>query len=444
MKKIIGILICAFMIITLGTVLNIKHEKYKENKAIQALKSKKIELKTVKYNNGFEDLMPLKNILKDKKIVAMGEATHGTKEFFQMKHRMFQFLVEEMNYNIFAIEASMPDCARINDYILYGKGDAKDAVEAMGFWTWNTKEVLDMVEWMREYNKSHDNKIKFYGFDMQSSSLAATNVIDYLKNIDPDYEIKVHSKLEEFNDKKLDYVVDKELPINDIKEIINNCDKKKDEYIKRSSKEKYEVNNQNLKIMCEFYDVFGEKSSDFEKENKRDKYMAENIKWILNHEKEDSKIMIWAHNTHVSKQIDNFSNLDKEYETENIKRIGSNLYNMYKDKIYIIGFEFNKGDFNAVVCNKETGNRTVKKCTLPSSKKGSGAYIFSRTSPMFFIDFQSCSKDKYLLNILLASQMYHDIGANFVNEKASLKSQVLSERYDGLIFIDTTSNAETN
>lgn len=444
MKKIVIILVFAFMIISAGLIFNKQHDKYKENEAVKCFKSKQIELNTVKYNNGFKDLMSLSPILKDKRIVAMGEATHGTKEFFQMKHRIFQFLVEEMGYNVFGIEASMPDCMEVNDYILYGKGDAKKAVVAMKFWTWNTKEVLDMVEWMREYNKTHAKQIKFYGFDMQSSNSAAKNVIEYLKKVDSSYESTFDSALSQFNDKKLDYGVNKELPIDSIKEIINVSEKKEDEYIKKSSKGQYEMYKQNLKIICEFYDMLGTKQSDFQRETKRDKYMAENIKWILDYEGENSKIMIWAHNVHVAKGNDNFNGLNAEYEEGNVERMGSNLYDMYKDKMYVIGFEFNKGDFSAVVSNKENGQKEVKKCTLPSAKEGSVANIFSKVNPLFFIDFETCNKDKYALDILSTSQGCHNIGANFTGEDGSFKQEVLNVRYDGLIFVDTTNSAEPN
>lgn len=74
------------------------------------------ELKTVDAGNGFEDLEPFKTILKDVRVVGLGEATHGTSEFFRMKHRMLEFLVKEMNFTSFYIEASMSRCRYINDY----------------------------------------------------------------------------------------------------------------------------------------------------------------------------------------------------------------------------------------------------------------------------------------------------------------------------------------
>ena len=75
-----------------------------------------IPVKSFEAGHGFEDLQPLKKILKDVQIVGLGEATHGTREFFQFKHRMLEFLVKEMGFTVFAIEASYPECFNINNY----------------------------------------------------------------------------------------------------------------------------------------------------------------------------------------------------------------------------------------------------------------------------------------------------------------------------------------
>lgn len=444
MKKVISIIICALLIVTAGFIFNNQYNKYKENKAAAAFKSKEIKFKTVKYNSGFEDLSALESILNDKKLVAIGEATHGTKEFFQMKHRMFQFLVEKMGYNVFGIEASMTDCMAINDYILYGKGDPKKVIKGMNFWTWDTKEVLVMVEWMRKYNESHIKKIKFYGFDMQFSSTAAENVTEYLKKVDAAYEVKVEGALLKFNNKELDYGVKIKLPIDEIKDIINHFEKNKDEYIEKSSKEQYELYKENLNIICEFYDTFAIKRSDYERENKRDKYMAENIKWILDNEAPDSKMMVWAHNVHVSKGVENTNNLTPDYQEGNVKRMGSNLYDICKDEMYVIGFEFGKGSFRANFRNKKNGQMVNGKCTLGTVKSGSAADIFSKVDSLFFIDFKTCEEDKDAKNILSTPQSYHEIGAVFSDENNCYKSEILDVRYDGLIFVDTTNSAEPN
>ena len=68
----------------------------------------------------------------------MGEATHGTHEFFQLKHRMLEFLVERMGFTVFGIEANWPESLAVNDYVLNGNGDPAKALAGFYFWTWNT------------------------------------------------------------------------------------------------------------------------------------------------------------------------------------------------------------------------------------------------------------------------------------------------------------------
>lgn len=82
-----------------------------------------IPLSTPVAGHGFDDMAPLKKIVGDARIVALGEATHGTQEFFQLKHRMLEFLVTQMGFSIFSIEGSLPESYRLNDFVLKGEGD---------------------------------------------------------------------------------------------------------------------------------------------------------------------------------------------------------------------------------------------------------------------------------------------------------------------------------
>jgi erythromycin esterase len=96
--------------------------KQRRDAVIAALKANEIPIKTVEAGNGFEDLKPLKRIFKDVRFVGLGEETHGTREFFQFKHRMLEFLVKEMGFRVFAIEASYSACQNINDYVMGKNG----------------------------------------------------------------------------------------------------------------------------------------------------------------------------------------------------------------------------------------------------------------------------------------------------------------------------------
>jgi erythromycin esterase-like protein len=129
-----------------------------------------IPLNTIDPSKALSDLAPLGKLLKGVQIVGIGEATHGTSEFCTMKHRMFRYLVEQQGFTVFGLEASMPDCLLMDDYVLTGKGDPKTAVFAQGFWTWSNQEMLDLILWMRQYNVNpvHKKKLRVMGYDMQS------------------------------------------------------------------------------------------------------------------------------------------------------------------------------------------------------------------------------------------------------------------------------------
>ena len=151
------------------------------------LRANAVPFGTDKAGSGFEDLQPLKAMIGDARIVSLGEATHGTAEFFRMKHRLTEFLASEMGFGVFAIEASMPEAFRLNDYVLRGEGDPKELLRGMYFWTWNTREVLDLILWIRQFNASGKGRMEFLGFDMQEPKVAAENVRTFVAGTDPGY-----------------------------------------------------------------------------------------------------------------------------------------------------------------------------------------------------------------------------------------------------------------
>src|SRR5215813_99081 len=159
-----------------------------------------IPITTVKAGNGFSDLEPLRQLIGGARIVSLGEATHGTREFFQLKHRLLEFCVAELGFTIFGIEASYPECLRVNDYVLRGTGNPAEALAGTRFWTWDTEEVLALIEWMRGWNATHARQVKFYGFDMQFPTEAALGVLDYLARVAPDLAAESEAPLRPLTD----------------------------------------------------------------------------------------------------------------------------------------------------------------------------------------------------------------------------------------------------
>ncbi len=133
---------------------------------------------------GLADLEPMRAIVGKARIVALGEGTHGTREFFHLKHRMLEYLVTRMGFGLFAIEGGMAEARRLDDYVLTGKGDPKELLRSLRFWAWNTEEVLDLVEWMRVTNRAGRHRVRFAGFDMQHPESAMADVRRFISRVD--------------------------------------------------------------------------------------------------------------------------------------------------------------------------------------------------------------------------------------------------------------------
>jgi erythromycin esterase len=156
-------------------------------KQIAWIRDHGITFATAEPTRDYEDLMLLRAVVGGARIVALGEATHGTHEFSAMKHRITEFLVKEMGFTVFAIEANMPEARRLNQYVLNGEGEPKTALAGLYFWGYSTEELLDMIQWMRSLNASGQGDVEFWGFDMQFPPLAMENVQSFIERADRAY-----------------------------------------------------------------------------------------------------------------------------------------------------------------------------------------------------------------------------------------------------------------
>jgi len=413
-----------------------------DEKSIEALKASIIPINTVEYGNGFEDLMPLKNILKDKKIVAMGEATHGTSEFFKMKHRFFEFLVEEMGYRVFAMECDGGAGQVINEYILNGKGNLNDCLEAVKYDVFTTEEVKSMIKWMKEYNDdpSHKEKIKFYGMDNVNIVDTLPKLSYYLEKLDKELQTKIEedtlntiyrNDIKAITNEQLDSIL---LNINEIKKDMENS---KEKYLNNNLQNEYELAiwNLNLVSQCAEYIIESNKSVNIYVQsvatrNIRDKYMATNVKWIQEHESKlgNDKVMLWAHNTHVS-FMDDFT-----------QSMGKNLKEMYGDEYYSIGFEFSRGSF--YIWNAgDIYSRTLTRLDIDNNGPEYISYKFDKTQvPISFLDFNSASKSEKISEMLSKNQTFNYSGGFYVDESTPKSFQYIPKNlFDGLIYIKETT-----
>jgi erythromycin esterase len=150
---------------------------------VEWVRAREIPLATVEPGRGFGDLVPLRGIVGNARAVGLGEATHGTREIFQLKHRLLEYLVGEMGFDVLAIETGLPESFAIEDYAQGGTGDAAQLLAAESA-VWKTEELRDVIRWMRQWNRTHTRRVHFQGLDMRRGGVAAKDVLAYLERTD--------------------------------------------------------------------------------------------------------------------------------------------------------------------------------------------------------------------------------------------------------------------
>lgn len=402
-----------------------------ETSFINWITSNAHEIKSVDAGNGFEDLAPFKSYLKDVRVIGMGEATHGTSEFFRMKHRMLEFLVKEMNCASFYIEASMSRCRYINDYVLYGKGNLDTATAIQGFTVWRVEEVRNLIQWMHDYNQSvsEEKKVKFFGFDVQLNNEGWDELKQFYTKVNPSYLLRIDT-ISALLDTAAVWSNDLfrmgggtalyKKARQQCLEILNDIVLNEGLYRYNVGEEMYQRNLMNIKLIVQETASYSEIYN-----NLRDYYMAENILHLLNREKADTRVLVWAHNGHIEK--------DKGM-------MGGYLANTLGDQYYAIGFEFNSGSFQVrnLDLNKKTNNWGIM--TFESSPEKSLAwYLDQAGSGKFFLDFRNTGTEK--LKYFSKRFDIHSIGSSYSEYSSPTETTNLKD-FDGLIYIKNSSPAK--
>jgi len=298
------------------------------------LKANAIPLATTEPCSGFKDIEFLRAAVGDARIVSLGEATHGTREFFQLKHRVIEYCVAELCLTMVDFEADYGDTLAVNDYVLDGKGSAAEVVAGMGFWIWNTEEVVALVEWIRAWNIAHDRKVRFYGFDMQECRAAARHLLGYLHDVAPELARASEPALATLPAEIWPPVGDdlQARIIAQIASILASFDGERALWISRSSESTWHVARrcavvveQCVRCPKPFRDYFAW----------RDRCMANNVDSLLQAEGPQAKALLWAHNGHVKRTP----------WIPGVPSMGGCLHGDFAAQQVVVGFSFNQGTF---------------------------------------------------------------------------------------------------
>ncbi|MET8997367.1 erythromycin esterase family protein [Amycolatopsis sp. NPDC004169] len=156
------------------------------------LRDNLVRLRTLEPDAGHDELEPLRDIVGDARVVAIGESTHRVHEFSRLRHRVTRFLAEELGFTGFAMESGFPEGWAVHDWVLGGDGDLDPLLRTgITYHMGRCAEMRDQLRWMREHNRTHDRKLRFYGMDLPDSSASAlpgvTAALAFLDEADPAY-----------------------------------------------------------------------------------------------------------------------------------------------------------------------------------------------------------------------------------------------------------------
>ena len=406
-----------------------------------------IPLKSVEEKENFADLKPLKQVLRGVRIVGLGEETHGTHEFFQLKRRLIEFLVKEAGFTVFAMELSYAASADINEYMLNGKGDCAKVLARQGLWAWDTQEVSELIEWLRQYNSSvpTEKKVRFVGLDIDNNNQAVDLVGKYLAKVAPE-------RLEAFNSatqhlrsdddsgrQHLEYTIqislaDKVQTLAILNELVGFLYLNQTRFTQQTSATEFAQAFDSAGVLAEFADTYRRPRSDPANPLNsggyaRDSYMAQNLERRINEEKPGTRIVVWAHNDHVGK-----------YKGV----LGSYLKSIYGSDYYALGFSFNQGAFQAREMAANVTIGALKEFTVEAAPEGSVEWYLNRTGiKNFIIDFRNTAKPEPIEQWLTKPHRMRSIGLGFYGDSSFLRVN-LQQVFDGLVFIETSTRAHPN
>jgi erythromycin esterase len=396
-------------------------------------------------------------MIGDARIVALGEATHGTHEFFTMKHRILECLVTEKGFSMFAMEAGWGEANRINAYV--NGGPHPDNISLLG-----GSEIWDLIAWMRQYNgqSSNTRKLSFRGFDMQWGDLIVDDLLAYVNAVDPGRVGVVEEDLNCFLTHVNNYSADLYAPLYSQagEEIQSECrqglqsiyalfQEHQPTYELASSPAEFAEACYLVTLLLQNDQLMAAATSDmasfYESFNVRDRFMADNISWLLDHADPEARMVVWAHNGHVTPAGWRWTWTDDAgHQTDAGPMIpmGMHLRNTYEDDLVVIGFGFATGSFDAIG-SSITGTSLgygVYSIESPLSN-GHETYLLTANLPRFILDLRPMQIDPLLADWFHEPRWLTSFGMGYVvgNPTANADLVVLPDKFDILIFFEKTT-----
>lgn len=363
------------------------------------------------------------DIADDVKIVGLGEASHGNVEFQELKLTVLKNLVEKEHVRAFALETDFSEGLLINDYIHSGNGHVTDIVNNLAFPIYRTKQIQNLIEWMRKYNqgKPASEQLSFYGFDMQNPEKGIDLVVNYC--------LKENLLSGEELSRKLNPVKDtsKKMSSEEKEQSLEILKKIQSEIENKPSSSENRLMERLIRNILDSFDYYQMSMSDFvAMNNARDAYMAANVSWIQKYEEEKGmgRILIAGHNGHVAYQ-------DMQFTT-----MGSHLREQYQQEYFVIGTDY----FHTSANIKEIGKKETERKNHSFTSADPLAAQAKRLGGSYYLDFHRIEESSDLDCIISQPMTMGSLGEgysflmHFLPSSHRIQAKP-KDYYDAMVFI---------
>lgn len=397
--------------------------------------------------NDFDDLMDL---VGDARIVMLGEASHGTAEFYATRARFTQRLIAEKGFNLVAIEGDWPDSLGVNRFVKGGPGTAFDSLR--GFkryptWMWRNTVVLSFIEWLRAFNDGVSDqrpKVGFYGLDVYSLHASMEAVVRFLRRVDPSAAEVAKQRFacfEPFGSDTQRYAVhahylDQSCE-DEVVQTLLDLQRRRWRYVSETSSEAvFEAELNALAVLDAEHYYRTMMTSDVESWNLRDRHMATVLDKLLAHVGPGAKAVLWEHNTHVG----DFRATGEG--AHGYLNIGQLVREQYGNDAVAVGFGTHRG---TVTCSSEwDGVAEFKR--VPPARPGSYEDVFHLSGVRnFYLRLKGLQPIDMPEGWLFQAQDERAIGVVYFPEREAYGNYLasrLAERYDAYFFFDETLAVE--
>lgn len=416
-----------------------KEATWNEAEAVNAIKQNAYPL------HSKADLQPLFDRIGDARIVMLGEASHGTHEYYTWRTHISKRLIVEMGFNFIAVEGDWPDCYRLNRFVKGYNPANKSAFNVLHAfnrwptWMWANWEIVALADWLQKHNTglAANQKVGFYGLDVYSLWESMESIMQYLRKTDV-AALKVAEEafrcFEPYRKEEgtsyaraLQFVP--ELCQNEVVDLLKEVQKRLPQY--NSDYENVFSVEQNALISVnaeKYYRAMIQGGP--HSWNVRDRHMADSLERLLKFHGKNSKAIVWEHNTHIGDAR------ATDMADEGMYNIGELARTEHHDKgVVLVGF----GSYNGTVIAGKSWGATTQQMELPEAKNGSIEYLIHKAgneNKLFIMD------DFMKIDVLMENHIGHRAVGVVYNPKyeqyGNYVPTVLPLRYDAFIYLDKT------